>query len=80
MAQAKAAWGIRSDIFWLDPNTVPTMGDYFRTAGYRSFYKGKWHISQEGILIPGTHNALPSYRPAGEIRFQRLDWPGASWS
>ncbi|KAF1085132.1 Choline-sulfatase [Sporotomaculum syntrophicum] len=51
------------DVFWLDFNTVPTMGDYFRTAGYRTFYKGKWHISQEDILIPGTKNSFPSYNP-----------------
>lgn len=49
------------DVFWLDPNTVPTLGDYFRAAGYRTFWKGKWHISSEDILIPGTHDALPSY-------------------
>jgi arylsulfatase A-like enzyme len=49
------------DIFWLDPSSVPTMGDYFRAAGYRTFYKGKWHFSDEDILIPGTHNAFPSY-------------------
>ena len=52
------------DVFWLDPNTVPTMGDYFRSAGYDTFWKGKWHASDEDILIPGTHNALPSYNPA----------------
>jgi len=52
------------DVFWLDPNTVPTMGDYFRTAGYNTFWKGKWHASDEDILIPGTHNALTSYNPA----------------
>ncbi|MFD1735281.1 sulfatase-like hydrolase/transferase [Bacillus salitolerans] len=51
------------DVFWLDPNTVPTLGDYFRTAGYRTFYKGKWHLSDEDILIPDTHNALVSYDP-----------------
>jgi arylsulfatase A-like enzyme len=55
------------DVFWLDPNTVPTMGAYFRAAGYRTFYKGKWHISDEDILIPGTHHALPSYNPANGI-------------
>ncbi|WP_419959757.1 sulfatase-like hydrolase/transferase [Psychrobacillus sp. BM2] len=49
------------DVFWLDPNTVPTLGDYFRTAGYQTYWKGKWHLSDEDILIPGTHNALPSY-------------------
>ncbi|WDL97711.1 sulfatase-like hydrolase/transferase [Alicyclobacillus sp. ALC3] len=49
------------NMFWLDPNTVPTMGHYFRAAGYQTFYKGKWHVSDEDILIPGTHAALPSY-------------------
>ncbi len=51
------------DVFWLDPNTVPTMGDYFRAAGYNTFWKGKWHASEEDILIPGTKNAMPSYDP-----------------
>ncbi|MDN4608342.1 sulfatase-like hydrolase/transferase [Sporosarcina highlanderae] len=51
------------DLFWLDQNTVPTMGDYFRTANYRTFWKGKWHISEEDILIPGTHDSLLSYDP-----------------
>lgn len=49
------------NVFWLDANTVPTFGDYFRTAGYRTFWKGKWHASEEDILIPGTQNALASY-------------------
>lgn len=50
-----------ADQFWLDPNTVPTVGDYFRAAGYDTFWKGKWHASEEDIVIPGTKNALPSY-------------------
>ena len=49
------------NVFWLDHSTVPTLGDYFRTAGYQTYWKGKWHLSDEDILIPGTHNALPSY-------------------
>lgn len=49
------------DVFWLDHSTVPTLGEYFRTAGYQTYWKGKWHISDEDILIPGTHDALPSY-------------------
>ncbi|MCI1693381.1 sulfatase-like hydrolase/transferase [Aneurinibacillus aneurinilyticus] len=52
-----------SDMFWLDQNTVPTMGDYFRAAGYQTYYKGKWHISYEDIMIPGTHMGLSSYNP-----------------
>lgn len=50
-----------ADQFWLDPNTVPTAGDYFRAAGYDTFWKGKWHASEEDIVIPGTKDALPSY-------------------
>ncbi|MGD6776792.1 sulfatase-like hydrolase/transferase [Sutcliffiella horikoshii] len=53
------------DMFWLDPNTVPTMGEYFRAAGYKTFWKGKWHASEEDILIPGTKNSLASYTSTG---------------
>ncbi|WP_289138076.1 sulfatase-like hydrolase/transferase [uncultured Brevibacillus sp.] len=52
-----------SDMFWLDRNTVPTMGEYFRAAGYRTFYKGKWHFSDPDIWIPGTHIPVRSYTP-----------------
>ena len=55
-----------SDVFWLDPNTVPTMGDYFRAGGYRTFYKGKWHVSHADIILPGTHDALESYDDDGQ--------------
>ncbi|HLX28886.1 MAG TPA: sulfatase-like hydrolase/transferase [Casimicrobiaceae bacterium] len=51
------------DVFWLDPNSVPTMGDYFRAAGYTTFWKGKWHASDADMLIPGTHSQLTSYDP-----------------
>src|SRR3954453_20602727 len=40
---AKSADG--ADMFWLDPDGVPTLGDWFRAGGYRTFYKGKWHVS-----------------------------------
>ena len=43
---------------WLDPESVPTLGDWFRAGGYRSHYRGKWHISHADLLIPGTHEAL----------------------
>ena len=43
---------------WLDPNTVPTMGDWFRAAGYQTHYRGKWHISHADILVPGTKESL----------------------
>ncbi len=31
---------------WLDPEGVPTIGDWFRAAGYSTHYFGKWHISE----------------------------------
>ena len=37
------------DVFWLAPDTVPTLGDWFRAAGYRTYYKGKWHASHEHL-------------------------------
>jgi choline-sulfatase len=49
------------DVFWLDPNSVPTFGDYFRAAGYSTFWRGKWHASDADMLIPGTHAQLLSY-------------------
>ena len=48
-------------VFWLDPNNVPTMGEYFRTGGYRTFWHGKWHGSDADLLTPGTHNPITSY-------------------
>ena len=33
------------EMFWLAPDTVPTLGDWFRAGGYRTFFKGKWHAS-----------------------------------
>ena len=53
------------DMFWLDPNSVPTFGDYFRAAGYNTFWRGKWHASDADMLIPGTHNQLVSYDSNG---------------
>ncbi len=43
---------------WLDPNSVPTLGDWFRAGGYRTHYRGKWHVSHAELLIPGTHEGL----------------------
>ncbi len=40
---AKSADG--EEVSWLVPDGVPTVGAWFRAAGYRTFYKGKWHAS-----------------------------------
>jgi choline-sulfatase len=68
------------DVFWLDPNSVPTFGDYFRAAGYNTFWRGKWHASDADMLIPGTHDQLLSYNsttgapdPNAESLYQSSD-------
>jgi arylsulfatase A-like enzyme len=43
---------------WLDPNSVPTLGDWFRSGGYRAHYRGKWHISHADLVTPGSHESL----------------------
>jgi arylsulfatase A-like enzyme len=43
---------------WLGPDSVPTLGDWFRAAGYRTHYRGKWHVSFADLVIPGTHEGL----------------------
>ena len=53
------------DMFWLSPDTVPTMGDWFRAGGYRTFFKGKWHAA---------HVALPD--PSGEGYLLSIDDDG----
>ncbi len=58
---AKEVWD--GDVFGLDPNSVPTFGNYFRAAGYRTYWRGKWHVSYADLRVPGTHTFLPSYDP-----------------
>jgi len=57
---------IENDMYWLDPNTVPTMGNYFRAGGYETYFKGKWHVSDADIHIPGTYNSLLTFNSKGE--------------
>lgn len=54
-----------ADVYWLDPDTVPTMGDYFRAAGYRTLYRGKWHVSHADLVASDTHAPLASNDATG---------------
>lgn len=56
-----------ADMFWLDRSTVPTIGDYLVTGGYKTFWKGKWHASQADILIPDTHDSFLSYNSVNGV-------------
>jgi arylsulfatase A-like enzyme len=46
------------EMLWLDPDSVPTLGDWFRAGGYRTHYRGKWHVSDAALSVPGTHEGL----------------------
>jgi arylsulfatase A-like enzyme len=53
------------DMYWLDPNGAPTMGDYFRAGGYRTYYKGKWHASHPHLEDPDGGGYLLSIKDDG---------------
>ncbi|AEI68008.1 sulfatase-like hydrolase/transferase [Corallococcus macrosporus] len=60
------------DMYWLAPNTVPTLGEYFRKGGYQTHYRGKWHLSDEDILVPGTQTPLMSNDATGDVYPERV--------
>jgi arylsulfatase A-like enzyme len=39
---------------WLRPFEVPTLGNWFRAAGYDTHYDGKWHISHADLIDPAA--------------------------
>ncbi len=42
---------------WLRPGEVPTLGNWFRAAGYDTVYDGKWHISHADLHdSSGSHS------------------------
>ena len=55
-------------MMWLDPDAVPTMGDWFRAAGYRTEYRGKWHISHPDLPVAGSHEGLRTNDRDGNLR------------
>ena len=62
-------------MFWLDPNTAPTIGNYFRTqtGGYQTHYRGKWHVSRADILLPGSQNVLNSFNNKTGARDPKIE-------
>ncbi len=52
---------------WLDPDAVPTLGDWFRAGGYQTHYRGKWHISHADLAVPGSHEGLAASDDEGRV-------------
>ena len=50
---------------WLEPGTVPTLGHWFRAAGYDTVYHGKWHISHADLRDAATGGSLATNDDAG---------------
>jgi arylsulfatase A-like enzyme len=52
---------------WLRPGEVPTLGHWFRAAGYDTYYDGKWHLSHADLTDPATGERLVTNTADGEV-------------
>ncbi|MFS0899105.1 sulfatase-like hydrolase/transferase [Mycolicibacterium litorale] len=52
---------------WLRAGEVPTLGNWFRAAGYDTHYDGKWHISHADLTDPATGQPLATNDDAGVV-------------
>ena len=52
---------------WLRPFEVPTLGNWFRAAGYDTHYDGKWHISHADLIDPSTGQPLATNDDDGVV-------------
>lgn len=56
-----------SSMRWLREGDVPTLGNWFRAAGYDTHYDGKWHISHADLRAPGSDAPLATNDDAGLV-------------
>ncbi len=52
---------------WLRRGEVPTLGNWFRAAGYDTHYDGKWHISHADLTDPATGGPLATNDANGVV-------------
>ncbi len=52
---------------WLRPGEVPTLGNWFRAAGYDTHYDGKWHISHADLIDTNTGRSLATNDDDGVV-------------
>ena len=57
---------------WLRPGEVPTLGNWFRAAGYDTVYDGKWHISHADLHDP-SGEPLATNTAEGEVLHDNVD-------
>lgn len=56
-----------SRLRWLRSGEVPTLGNWFRAAGYDTHYDGKWHISHADLVDPVTGTSLDTNDDKGVV-------------
>ncbi len=56
-----------SRLRWLRRGEVPTLGNWFRAAGYDTHYDGKWHISHADLEDPATGKILATNDDKGVV-------------
>jgi arylsulfatase A-like enzyme len=56
-----------SRLRWLRSGEVPTLGNWFRAAGYDTHYDGKWHISHADLEDPATGQPLATNDDDGVV-------------
>ena len=52
---------------WLPVGEVPTLGHWFRAAGYDTHYDGKWHVSHADLTDPAAGGPLATNDDDGNI-------------
>lgn len=50
---------------WLEPFTVPTIGNWFKNAGWNTYLKGKWHVTDASIKL-GNGEDMRTYDDEGK--------------
>ena len=68
-----AKYAYDSDMSWLDPQSVPTLGHMFSHNDYNCYWIGKWHVSASpNITIPSTHDNVLTYDSKGLPDFEGI--------
>ena len=60
-----------SRLRWLPAGEVPTMGHWFRAAGYDTHYDGKWHVSHADLMVDGE--PLATNTDHGEVIAENVE-------
>lgn len=65
VTQVDGAFKAASEIPFLDPEGVPTIGDWFEASGYEAYYMGKWHVSDPPAPYDLTPWGFRGYETSG---------------